>query len=211
MKYRAIGERIVGRRRSRSSALDHDRDLFRRLLQGDADAFAGFFDLHQPRIFSYCVKMLESSDDAADITQEVWERLLRMRSGAVSDANPAGLLITMARNRCIDRLNARRSSTSLDAIPESDHPVTNQPQQSQLEELVVLSLGKLPFPQREVLVLHLYSGYSFVEISELLGESHQAVRMRASRARRHLVALLTVMLGIEEDYLDSDDSDSGRP
>ena len=68
-----------------------------------------------------------------------------------------------------------------------------------MEELVVLSLPKLPFAQREVLVLHAYCGYRFEDIANMLGQPIGTVRMRASRARAHLGRIISAIVEMEED------------
>jgi RNA polymerase sigma-70 factor (ECF subfamily) len=52
-----------------------------------------------------------------------------------------------------------------------------------LETIILEALEKLPTADKEVLVLHIYSGYPFGEIAEMLGKSQEAVWQQASRAR----------------------------
>ena len=48
---------------SRSS---EDRELIRRYLAGDADAFDALMTAHQDRVFSICLRMLRDRDSALE-------------------------------------------------------------------------------------------------------------------------------------------------
>lgn len=183
---------------------DRDKEVFVRFFAGDDTAFAEIFDRHHYRLFLYCVKIVGNAQQAEDLTQEIWERLVRARTQGKEIESPTRFLLRSARNLCIDHLRTRRSHDSLNDLPESQHPMDAR-ELSGLEELVVLSLERLPFTQREVLILNAYSGYRFGEIAEMLGEEVGAVRMRASRARQHLGKIIAAMLGVEEDRRATDD------
>jgi RNA polymerase sigma-70 factor (ECF subfamily) len=177
-----------------------DSALFRRFFSGDDEAFRTIFKRYHRTIAIYCLKITGSTETAEDLTQDVWERLVALRAGRGIDyRNPAGLLLRIARNLCIDHLKKKRPHESLGELPEIAHPHEHPKELSNLEELVVLSLPKLPFPQREVLVLNTYNGYSYIEIASMLGESVDAVRMRAMRGRYHLGQIIAAMLAAEED------------
>src|SRR5690606_9841445 len=130
-------------------------------------------------------------ETAEDIAQEHWLRLIRYLRGNAEVTSPVSLMLTIARNLCLNHLRVSRPQVSIDEILESEHPVIFPRELSHMEELVVLSLPKLPFAQREVLVLHAYCGYRFEDIANMLGQPIGTVRMRASRARAHLGRIIS--------------------
>jgi RNA polymerase sigma-70 factor (ECF subfamily) len=182
--------------------------LFARFLAGDDDALVALFDRHNHRLFLYCLHLVRDHGRAEDLTQELWERLIRLRAEARATAdNALGLLLKIARNLCLDELRRKRPHTTLDELPEASHPVARIPELSHLEELVIQALTHLPLDQREVLILNAYSGYRFDEIATMLGEPHGAIRTRAWRARAHLGRIISAMVGISEDGEQPDRSD----
>ncbi len=185
---------------NQSKPSSSDAELFTRFLEGDDVALVEMFDRHNHRLYLYCLQFSRNEQQAEDLTQEMWERVIRLRSNERTTVqNPLGLMLTIARNLCLDNIRRERRHADLDEISEASHPVAHVPELSHMEELVILALPHLPDAQREVLVLHAYSGYRFDEIAEMLGEPVGAVRTRAWRARAHLGRIISVMIGLDDD------------
>lgn len=197
----------MNREDSTQQSAAKDIGLFERFLAGDDEAFVQMYDRHNHRLFLYCLKIVGNEEQAEDLIQEMWERVIRLRATQPTVTNPMGLFLTIARNLCLNHVKARRNHSSLEDLAESDHPAYSTREMSHLEELVVQSLPRLPFAQREVLILNAYSGYRFDEIASMLGESVTAVRMRASRARAHLGRLISAMLALNENSESDQDAD----
>jgi RNA polymerase sigma-70 factor (ECF subfamily) len=180
-------------------APDPDRALFAAFLAGDDRALATLFDRHNERLFRYCVQRIGDPARAEDITQELWERLLRLRTnGRMTAENPLGFLFRVVRNLCIDEQRRQRGHISIEFVGEEHHPTVAIPELSHLEEMVLLALPHLPADQREVIILHEYSGYSYDEVAAMLGESAGTVRTRAWRGRAHLGRVIAAMLGMRD-------------
>lgn len=185
-----------------------DVELFARFLGGDDSALVTIYDRHNHRLYLYCLQFVNDPNQAEDLTQELWERVIRLRSDRQIEVhNPLGLMLTIARNLSIDAIRKVRRHTDLDDLPETSHPVAIIPELSHLEELVILALPHLPVAQREVLALHAYSGYRFDEIAEMLGEPVGAIRTRAWRARAHLGRIISAMIGLDDDNRKAGGSD----
>lgn len=169
-----------------ASSLQEEVALYNRFLAGDDSACMEMFHRYNQRLYTYCVKMVGDLEYAEDLTQESWGRLIELRLSGRSLHNPIGFLMRIARNLCLDHLKARKRLLSLDSIDESALPISEIPEPSEMEELVVGALQDLSFDYREVLVLNIYCGYSFEEIATMLGKSSEAIWTRASRARAQL-------------------------
>jgi RNA polymerase sigma-70 factor, ECF subfamily len=187
VSFRAI---IQHQGRPVSVSSDHSETLFEQFLSGDDEAFILLYREHHVRLHTYCLKILGVAAQADDITQEIWERVIRMRSDPPRLRNPAAFLVRMARNLCLDSLKSRRRHFALDLLPESSHPTVVPTDRSEREEIVLAALDKLSFDYREVLVLNHYCGYRFEEIATMLGKSPDAIWARASRARTRLRQLV---------------------
>jgi len=170
-----------------------DAQLFDQFLAGDDRAFAELFDSHHHRLYLYCLKLVGNADQAEDIVQEVWERVIRMRKNPQHVLNPTGFLLRITRNLSLNHLRDTKKLTRLDDVLEHHLPTVQMREKSELEELVVICLNKLPLEMREVLILYTYSGYRFDEIATMMGKSVDAVRMRASRARAQLRTMILSM------------------
>ena len=177
-----------------------DAVLFTRYREGDQEAFLELFDRHADRIARFCYRMIGQQDLAQDVAQDVWVKLLGIaQRGEQNLHNPAGMLFTIARNLSLNAIRDRRDHTPLDALSEEYHPQTEVRELSNLEELAIRALDRLPLDQREILILHAYSDYSFEEIGDMIGESAGTVRMRAYRARKKMKRVLSALIEFEEN------------
>ncbi len=187
-------------------ATGNDQALFARFLEGDDAAFMELFDRHTHRLYLYCLKFVNDRQRAEDLVQDLWERVIKLRAaGKSAPDNPVGLLVRIARNLCLNNIRDERSTSSLEDVPEWEHPSTTMRELTQHEELVVAALPRLPMQQREVLILHAYSGYRFDEIAEMLGEPVGAIRTRAWRARAQLGRIISALIALDESNEKHDD------
>jgi RNA polymerase sigma-70 factor (ECF subfamily) len=160
---------------------------FAKFLSGDDNAAMYFFRAYNRKLFLYCAKLVNNMHAAEDITQEVWERIIKLRSQTQPEiANPGGFMFTIARNLCLNHIKFKKHTFPLDAISEMDIPHEYQPGSTDMEELVNSSLDTLKFEDKELLVLNMYCGYRFDEIANMMGMSPNAIWTRASRARAQL-------------------------
>lgn len=87
--------------------------LIARVALRDRSAFAALYDATSTKLFGICLHVLRDRSDAEDALQEVfiriWENADRY---AATGHSPMTWLITVARNRAIDRLRARPPATS---------------------------------------------------------------------------------------------------
>jgi len=180
--------------------LSYDAQLFSRFMAGDDPAFMEFFDRHTHKLYMYCLKFIGDRGQAEDLVQDIWERVIRMRTEKREPIdNPVGFLVRMSRNLCLNHIRDKRTATSLDDLHEGEHPSTVMNEMSHNEELVVAALAHLPNAQREVLILNAYSGYRFDEIAEMLGEPVGAIRTRAWRGRAQLGRIISALIELDEN------------
>lgn len=85
--------------------------------RGDARAFAQLYERLSPRLFGVCLRMLRDRSEAEDVLQEVFVTVWR-RAQEFDPALAAATtwLITLARNKAIDRLRQRRPRAPLEAV-----------------------------------------------------------------------------------------------
>ncbi len=171
--------------------------LLSRFIGGDDSAFVLLYDRYNPHLYLYCRKMVGSAQLAQDMMQEVWIRVIGLRARPQTISNPGGFLLTMARNLCLNHIKSRERLAPFDRITEEDHPTFSLRELSEMEEMVLLALPKLPFDLREILVLNVYCDYSAEQIAVMLGLAPNAVRTRACRARARLKKMIERMIDYE--------------
>jgi RNA polymerase sigma-70 factor (ECF subfamily) len=183
-----------------------DRELFARFIKGDGAAFQALYATYERPLILYCEYLLRSTDEAQDVFQEAWLRVVRLRDRQeeVVVENFRAMLFTIARNISLTRLSSRKQSSSvklsLDTLgADGDWLATEGEPFGELEDLVNRALARLPVLQREAFVLHGVLGYTFQEIAEKQGGTMTAAKTRAFRARAYLRKLVSNWLGLAED------------
>lgn len=159
---------------------------------GDQMALARLYDRHASLVFSLALRITGERAAAEEVTQDVFLQLWR-RSAAFDPArgDVTGWLVTITRNRAIDRLRSAhgRETQSWVALIEDDRPfVHSKPAQVRLAdtERVARALATLPEQQRKVLEMAYYEGFTQSEIAGRLNEPLGTVKTWTRSALKSL-------------------------
>lgn len=128
---------------------------------------------------------LKSTEDAQDICQSVFLKLLQPPRSFGSPEHERAWIIRAAVNLCKDHLKSRwrRSTVGLEAAGEVPAPAAE-------EGSLLSAVELLPPKYRAVIYLYYYEGYNAREIGDLLGEKPATIATRLDRGRRRLRDLL---------------------
>jgi RNA polymerase sigma-70 factor (ECF subfamily) len=129
------------------------------------------------------VRRRRGKDVADDVTQQVFLEAASALNERVNDVG-LGLLYTIAQRRMVDLARSERTGSGGD-----NEPVAKEYEYGpELAADLTAAIKRLDAAQREVIILKLLRGLRFSEISELLGDSEAACKMRFSRALASLRA-----------------------
>lgn len=173
-----------------------DRALIWRLKQGDKKALREVYETYKDSLLTVATSMLHDRHAAEDVLHDVFVsfaasvRHLRIRDSLRK------YLITSVLNRTRDRFRKKKMHrVELDqAEPSNSHP--DGPEQAAMRhersELLAAALARLPFEQRETIVLHLNAGLKFKEIAQM---QHIPISTVQGRYRYGLNKLRTILNG----------------
>lgn len=161
-------------------------------LAGDADACASLLKRHEPAIARQMWRFTRDRNTQAELVQdvlvEVYLSLHRYRPGKMPFDHWLGRIATRVGFRFWKRQSRRRQHVSLEKV---DVPAaTDRPPDQTAAELLHDLLGQLGVKDRLVLTLVYFEQCSMLEIAMRTGWTSAMVKMRASRARRRLKALI---------------------
>ena len=89
--------------------------LLSRTGRGDSRAFAALYESMSGRLFAVCLRMLRDQNEAEEVLQEVFVAIWRRaRDFDSALASAATWLITLTRNKAIDRLRQHRARVPLE-------------------------------------------------------------------------------------------------
>jgi RNA polymerase sigma factor (sigma-70 family) len=173
-------------RRSPLLKLQGDEKLIAMARSGNAGAFETIVDRYQGRLIGFCRQMLNSTEDAEDVLQEVFVNAYRAMLADEREINLRPWLYRIARNRCLNHLRKPTADAqeSMDMVPAVEASSTAERVHNREEFRQLLTdVGKLPETQRSALLLREMDALSYEEIAQAMDTSVPSVKSLLVRAR----------------------------
>lgn len=147
-----------------------DRVLLGDLASGRREALGELYDKHAASLFRHAIALTRRKDAAEDLVQVVFVKLATTGAELLGVRTPTHYLHRMLKTTWLD--GQRRTIVGERAVEQATEGFL-EPQYANREDAIDLSraLDELSSLQREVIVLHLVEGYSFVEVGRLTGVS----------------------------------------
>ena len=168
-----------------------DERLVALVRGGSEAAFEAIYDRHHRGILAFSRHMLSSADEAEDAVQHTFMAAYRHLVGGAAEIQLRPWLYTIARNRCLSMLRARRERP-LDELhaPATEHLSAEAQRRQDVRELLA-DVAALPEDQRAALVLAELGAVSHDEIATVLDIPRQKVKALVFQARTSLIASRT--------------------
>jgi RNA polymerase sigma-70 factor (ECF subfamily) len=146
------------------------------------------------KVFRLSKRLLTSTEEAEDATQELLFKLWKNRDKIASYKNTEAFAMTMTKNYCYDRLKSKQASNL--TLIHSDYKEKETSLENKLEYIdsvdrVHLLINNLPDQQKLIIQLRDIEQYDFEEICEMVNMKPTAVRVSLSRARKTIREQLT--------------------
>jgi len=146
------------------------------------------------KVFRLAKRLLVSTEEAEDATQEILMKLWNNKSKIEEYKNVEAFSMTMTKNFCLDKLKSKQAQ-NLKIVHSNyqDHNVSLQKQVELNDSLswVERIIEDLPEQQKMVIQLRDIEQYEYDEIGKMLDMNNTAVRVSLSRARKTIREKLT--------------------
>jgi RNA polymerase sigma-70 factor (ECF subfamily) len=181
---------------------DSDEALISRYAGGEAAAFELLYRRHELRVWRYLQRNLRNTATADELMQEVWFAVARDAARYRPSAGFTAWLFTIAHNRMIDHIRARRRQMGIDSPGVESETVIRQlpadPSTSPVAAAVardeadalIRAVEDLPREQREAFLLRVEGDLDIEEIAKVTGSSFEATKSRLRYARTKLRQML---------------------
>jgi RNA polymerase sigma-70 factor (ECF subfamily) len=153
-----------------------DARLAERIRAGHAEALGELYDAYASTALATALRVLGDREEAEDVVHDafvaVWRKIDRF------DADRGSLrawLMTVVRNRAIDRIRARRPKMDLDDADERSllrtgpNPTWEDTLRNTSAVEVRAAMAELPDEQRRAVELAYFEGYTYREVAERTG------------------------------------------
>jgi RNA polymerase sigma-70 factor (ECF subfamily) len=172
-----------------------DAEILQAWRSGSSQAFGVFYDRYGELVYRVSLRILGNSQEAEDLTQEIFILLSRTTTYDSKRGSIATFLSVLTRSRAIDRLRKMRSQQQhlqkWEQSISSEHDIKNSSLMenaslAERSEKVKAALANLPDKHRQVLEMAYFDGLSQSEIAKALDTPLGTVK---SWARNGLIRL----------------------
>jgi len=181
---------------------DPPDEVLLRALATDRAALGPLYDRYGGLVYGLARAILESPDEAEDLTQEVFVTLCQRTLYDPARGSLGAFLTTLTRSRAIDRLRSRsrrlrilRATWRSAPPPDPGAPPAERIATRECAARVRGALADLPADQRRALELVYYRGLTQAEIAATLDAPLGTVK---SWCRRGLLGLRTALADLVE-------------
>lgn len=181
-----------------------------RAQAGDIGAFDELVDLYSARLYGFLYRLTGHREDAEDLVQEVFVRVVRTIDSYVDDGKFEAWLFRIATNLARDRIRRVRRAVVIPmsggsrsaeeggaegAVFESeadDEPAVAERNLDRAEQVDRLqkAMTRLPEAEREVILLRHYTDLSFAQIADMMGTPLGTALARSHRGLQKMREML---------------------
>jgi RNA polymerase sigma-70 factor (ECF subfamily) len=179
-----------------------DGAVLQRIATGEDTALAELYDRYAQVLYTLGMRILRSVQESEDIVQEVFIQVWKKADSYDSQKGTVYTwLVTMMRNRAIDRLRSKGFKHAMQHVdpagivlfadPSSSNPHSHAVR-TESQNVVLGTLKQLSVEQQQVLALAYYEGFSQSEIAKRLNIPLGTVK---SRMRHGLQSMRSKLKG----------------
>jgi RNA polymerase sigma-70 factor (ECF subfamily) len=191
-----IGEDFEAVEQIADASNSSDFELVQAATKGDMLAFEEIYSRHHRRVYSLCMRMLQNTHEAEDLTQEVFIQLYRKIGSFRGDSAFTTWLHRMTVNQVL--MHFRKRTVKFEkTTEEGDTPVqivsgTENTSRMQIIDKIALdnAIEQLPDGYKAVFVLHDVEGYEHEEVAKILNCSVGTSKSQLHKARLKMQRLL---------------------
>ena len=174
-----------------ASSRTADELLVVRCQLGEPEAFDALIARWHRPLWQYIRRMTGRDEEARDLLQEVWVRVIRGIARLRDGSRVRAWLFGIARRTLMDRLRREYAAIPIGDVDVSElaadvEPIDNESDLASLDA----ALETLPTVEREVLTLFYLRDLSLTELAETLDVPVGTVKSRLFRARKLLRAAM---------------------
>lgn len=168
-----------------------DSALALEALQGNDHSFEVLVERYYKVLYNGSYRMVGDPEDARDVVQTTFMKAYAKLHTYKPEHKFFSWIYRIMIHESLNQLGRRRPQEDLDVrmVSHGDDPET-ECAKTELSEAISAALMRLTRDQRVVVVLRHFVGYSYQEMSEVLGIPAKTVKSRLYTARRQLGALL---------------------
>lgn len=167
-----------------------DEKIMQMVSKGDLDKLSILFDRYQLRLYNFFYRLCYDQTLSEDLTQNVFERLIRYRKTFDGKHSFKSWVFQIARNVRTDNYSKNRlrlaNGVDVTQLKVTGDNVAEAIDQRESMQNLEQAMAQLPEDQREILYLTRFQKLKYQEVAAMLNCSEGAVKVRVHRAIKSL-------------------------
>ena len=162
--------------------------------------FELLFKANCKKVFNLSLNIVQSIEDAEDITQEVFIEVFHSQNNFKEKSMVSTWIYRIAVNKSLDFLRAKKRKKRFAFITQLFHPITGEQlhevshfdhpgvvlENIERSQILFKALNKLPKNQKAAFVLHKIEGFPQKEVAQIMKVSEKAIESLMQRSKENL-------------------------
>jgi len=178
-----------------NSALS-EREAIKQVQKGHTEAYQVIVECYMKRAYYIALGYVRNAQDAMDISQESFIKAFRKIKRFDAEKSFFPWFYKLLKNLCLDHIK-RRSRTQ--EVPLDEARVLKEEREDrEMKEILWKGIEKLPFEQREVIILRYFQQLSYQEIAEITARPVGTIMSSLYYAKKRLREAIKKFLSPEK-------------
>ena len=190
--------------RGHSKVVDYheydDHQLMHQVTLEDKGALEAIYAKYGSSVYSLAMYMLKQEALAEEATQDIFLNIwLKASSYKTDRGEPRAWIMSVAHHKIVDVIRARRRTLAamdpdgyetLELLPSAQISTEEEVERNIERERILKAVATLPPPQRQVIMMAYFEGYTQSEMAEILKQPLGTVKTRVRLAMQKLRLVL---------------------
>ncbi|MCX6163903.1 MAG: RNA polymerase sigma factor [Ignavibacteriae bacterium] len=174
-----------------------EKELIEKIIGNDREAFRELYDKFSSRVYNTILGILQNTEDAEDVTQEVFIQIFRSIQNFKQDSTLSTWIYRITVNKALEFIRSKKRKKrfaivkSIFAKEEVEEPIDFLhpgiiEENKERGKILFKAIEKLTDKQKTAFVLNKVENLSYKEISEIMKLSLSSVESLIFRAKENL-------------------------
>ena len=152
---------------------------------GNKDSLVLLYEITRVSVYSFALSILKNIHEAEDVLQEVYIKIYENACSYQNNGKPMAWILTITKNLSLMKLRSKKHTVDIDEIIEI--LPSKDDKDNSLNKLILSAAFKyITDEERNILMLHVISGYKHREISKMLNIPLSTVLSKYNRCIRKI-------------------------
>ncbi len=174
-----------------------ENEILALVKKGDAQAYQQIVKKYMQTAYYIALGFVHNHQDALDLSQESFIKAFRKIKSFDAERPFFPWFYRILKNLCIDHF--KRIRRRMEIPLEESYFLIQDREDKEMKEAMWQGIKKLPFEQKEIIILRYFREYSYEEIAEITGKPIGTVMSSLHYAKKRLKDIVGKYLGFEKD------------